>query len=190
MEYLQIGSSTFIKKILSNNLKILNFISLRDFIARDFVNLKVDGVILVPPKNNIVCIDKKKFSFNVSELILISSIAVNVKSFVSPKFQQYKQYKISVESNVSNEGKIRFLRLAMFVSLSNYRSIIIFLLAFLLSFFAPKSRVYMYTTANCLKNINFYDDDTDCFSEIKGKGLFYFKHRSFRRLVSKFFVKL
>lgn len=189
MEYIQIGSSNFINNLFNKYFKVAKLMPFREFIASENLFLEMDGVILVPPKNDIININRKNFSFDVNDLIIISSIAVSVKSFVSPKFQNYKKYKCSIENIVCNTGNIRFLRLAMFVSLNDLRSILIFLLACLLSYFAPKNRVYMYTTKSCLKDIDFSKNEISCFKSITGKGYFFIKNRRLNLLILKLFVK-
>lgn len=189
MEYTQIGRSVFLDRPFRNSFFIRKVVPFRCFLEKPIQYS--EGIVLLTPKSEIFEYTANTFHFSCRSLVVISSIAVEVKSYSSKDFQMYRKFKSKIESTVQNDGEIKYIRCGMFLDVRKLRSLLIFFISIFGAIFAPKNRMYVYTTQNQLKKLQFDDKGVSRpVKTIKGLGIIKVKNRKFKRLLCKLYIKL
>lgn len=187
--YTQVGRSRFVSRVLANCVSIKKNVSLREF-ARE--NSSLGRVILVPPKDRIIELTWLKKS-DFQEVLLVSSLAVEVKSFSSPKFQKYRKYKLELERLVDSLGvRTQFLRLAMFIDPVSPKSWIHLLGCAALSVFVTPSRGFYYSAPHHIERCfgpPGLVQSAKPYGVIRGLGLIPVRSFVFKRMLVKAYVK-
>lgn len=186
----QLGKSNFLKTFIKSNFKISNYCSFRKISSLN--KSYIESCLLIPPKERVFFKEIENLDVRFGSIILVSSMAPKVISNQNENFIKYKKDKTFMESYCAERSKkLTILRFAMFVSIRNLRSIMIFLLAYILRPFARKDTSFFYTLhidISTKMQILMGRENIIC-RELKGLGLFSFNLKVLDAALEKIYVE-